>query len=187
MNDKDMCHIMVDIETLSTKSNATILSIGAVQFDLLGNVSALFHKGIDIDSCIKSGLHIDGNTIKWWLGQSSENIHRVVTIINSTPHNMLGAVLSEFKSVCSLMDMEKVCIWSHGSNFDLVVLENAYHAIGSTIWWKYKNVRDTRTLFDIANYTYKATGGHDALEDATNQAYGVLNAYQQLMKRGEKR
>jgi hypothetical protein len=79
-------------------------------------------------------------------------------------------------------DQEKWYVWSHGSNFDTVLIENAYRAIGRKAWWKYTNVRDTRTLFDVANYKYTARGGHDALEDATNQAKAVIEAYKQLTR-----
>ena len=50
------------------------------------------------------------------------------------------------------------------------------------MFWNYKNVRDTRTFFDLCDYTYKATGGHDALDDAMNQAIGVREAYKQLFQ-----
>lgn len=181
MNEVDMCHMMIDIETLSTRSDATILSIGAVQFDLKGNVFSSFHEGVDISSCIERGLHIDGDTIRWWLGQSKENQERLLKL----PCSSLGAVLKAFEECFILMDKENTYIWSHGSNFDIVILENAYKAIGQMPWWKYSNVRDTRTLFDLANYKYVAKGGHDALEDAMNQAKAVAEAYQQL-KRGDK-
>lgn len=178
MNEIDMCHIMVDIETLSTRSNAVILSIGAVQFDLKGNILEKFHEGIDISTCVERGLHIDGDTIRWWLGQSKENIERLLKLQCSS----LGTVLKIFEECFALMDKDKTCIWSHGSNFDLVVLENAYRALGTKVWWKYSNVRDTRTLFDLANYKYVAKGGHDALEDARSQAEAVALAYQHLKK-----
>jgi hypothetical protein len=176
MNDVDMCHVMVDIETLSTRSNGVILSIGAVQFDLKGHILNGFHEGVDINSCIKRGLHIDGDTVKWWLGQSKENIDRLLKLSCSS----LEGALKAFEKCFSLMGKDSIYMWSHGSNFDLVVLENAYHAVDSKVWWKYSNVRDTRTLFDIANYKYIAKGGHDALEDAINQAQAVGEAYQQL-------
>lgn len=68
----------------------------------------------------------------------------------------------------------------HGATFDPVILENAYRAVGMKAWWKFSNVRDTRTLFDLANYRYVAKGGHDALDDAMNQVKAVQEAYQKL-------
>jgi len=172
-----MCHVMIDVETLGTRSNAVIMSIGAVQFDLKGNIKQRFHKRIDIDSCLNRGLQVDGSTIEWWLKQSKENIEKLLAV----PIGFLGEILDELTECFEMMDKEKIYVWSHGSNFDTVLLENAYKACDRSIWWKYSHVRDTRTLFDIANYKYVAKGGHDALEDATNQAKAVAEAYQQLM------
>jgi hypothetical protein len=175
MNDKDKCHLMIDVETLGTRSNAVILSIGAVLFDLKGNIEEVYHRGIDIDSCLKAGLQVDGGTIEWWMKQEEQAIARVFGLEKYS----LEEALYDFMTLST--EQEKWYIWSHGSNFDTVLIENAYKAVGKKVWWKYTNVRDTRTLFDVSNYKYKAGGAHDALEDAKNQAYGVINAYQQLM------
>ena len=49
-----MSNIMLDIETLGTRSTSVILSIGAVEFDKTSILRA-FHKRIDIDSCLRQG------------------------------------------------------------------------------------------------------------------------------------
>jgi len=178
MNDKEMTHFMIDIETLGTRSNAVILSIGVALFDMKGTVEAVFHRRIDIQSCLDAGLQVDGDTIEWWFKQEDKNIKKLVSMNTKR----LKDVLEELTRLA--MGINSWYVWSHGSNFDLVLLENAYKAVGGKAWWKYSNVRDTRTLFDAANYKYTAKGGHDALEDAMNQAKAVAEAYQQLM--GEK-
>jgi hypothetical protein len=181
MNETDKCHVMIDLETLGIKSNAVILSIGAVQFDLKGNIKKRFHQGIHIDSCLERGLQVDGSTIEWWLKQSKENTEKLLAV----PRQSLVGVLDELTKCFKLLDKEKICVWSHGSDFDIVLLENAYKACSRDTWWKYSHVRDTRTLFDLANYKYKAIGSHDALEDAMNQVEAVVKAYQQLNQRKE--
>jgi hypothetical protein len=174
MNEIDMCHLMVDLETLGTQSNSVILSIGIVKFNLSGNFEAVFNKKIDIQSCLNCGLQVDGNTIEWWLGQNDENIKQLVGVDKCSISNVLYSLEKMFSFE------DNWCVWSHGSNFDIVLLENAYKATKQKIWWNYKNVRDTRTLFDIVNYTYKAIGKHDALEDAMCQAKAVCEAYKKL-------
>jgi hypothetical protein len=169
---------MIDLETLSTRSNAVIMSIGVVQFDLRGNTLDRLHYRVDIHDCIKHGLHVHGGTVQWWLEQPKKNIDNLLKI-----ESVYGLEQALHKLEYEFLPMLKECtyVWSHGSNFDVVVLENAYQAIGREVWWKYKNVRDTRTLFDLADYKYVAKGGHDALEDARNQAQAVQEAYQLLM------
>ncbi len=175
MNELDMCHVMIDLETLGTKPNSVILSIGVVQFSLRGDLLDKFHKGVLIDSCLDAGLQVDGNTIEFWLKQEKENITKLLNL-DVVP---LDKALAELNKCFCAFD-KKLYVWSHGSCFDVVLLENAYRTLGKKIWWKYTNVRDTRTLFDLANYEYKASGTHDAIIDARNQAIAVQEAYRKL-------
>ena len=66
-----MRRIMFDTETLGTSSSSVILSIAAVEFDDK-NLGRRFHQRISIDSCLKHGLTVSGNTIEWWMDQSAE-------------------------------------------------------------------------------------------------------------------
>lgn len=178
MKDELGMHLMIDIETLGLASNSVIMSIGAVLFDLNDYTEAVLHRKINIQSCLDVMLKVDGNTIEWWLKQPKENLDRLM----AGDRYKLITVLHELSSLS--LYQSSWYVWSHGSIYDLVLIENAYKAIGQSVWWNYKNVRDTRTLFDIANYKYVAKGGHDALEDAMNQAKAVQEAYK-LLKGGK--
>ena len=62
---------MIDIETLSTKPNALILTIGAIKFnrnDDLKNIEDLetFYVRIDQNSCKKLNMDISKETLNWW-------------------------------------------------------------------------------------------------------------------------
>ena len=79
-------HLVLDLETLGTKTNSSILTIGALIFnpnstDILDFVSektenspsiSTFYKKISLDSCESIGLEIDDATIKWWSQQNQE-------------------------------------------------------------------------------------------------------------------
>lgn len=177
-----MCHLMIDVETLSTRSNAVILSIGVVQFDLRGSTIDRFYQAIDIHSCLNSGLCVDASTIEFWFSQPEEVIYK--TLFTLPKYKLKESLRQLEESFTILMPQEAsastLYLWSHGSSFDLVILENAYYAVGSKPWWNHRNVRDTRTLFDLADYKYKSSGNHNALEDARNQAKAVQEAYQKL-------
>lgn len=170
--DKDAWNIMIDLETMGTSCIAGIMSIGAVKFKLTGEVEALCHIGVDLQSCVNVNMEIDAGTVMWWLKQSKENQDRLLAIKTVDIKTALQKLFNSFVG----LDKYKTCVWSHGSNFDTVILENACKLTGTPIWWKYTNVRDTRTVFDVANYTYKAIGKHDALEDAVSQAEAVIAA-----------
>ena len=173
---------MIDLETLGLHNNAVILSLGAALFSLSGEVEPLYHRRIKIASCIKAGLIVDGGTIEWWMNQREE----VKNKLFSVEAKELSTVLWEFENVVlsTIPDFGRY-IWSHGSNFDVVLYENACKLMGRQVWWHYKDVRDTRTLFALADYRYEAKGGkenalHDALDDAMNQAKAVCEAYAKL-------
>lgn len=170
--DRDAWQIMIDLETMGTSCIAGIMSIGAVKFKLTGEVETLCHIGVDLQSCSDAHMDIDANTVLWWLGQSKENQDRLLAI---PKYNLKVAIEKLFNSFNGL-NKYTTCVWSHGSNFDTVIIENACKLLRTQAWWKYSNIRDTRTVFDVMGYNYKAKGGHDALEDAINQAEAVIAA-----------
>ncbi len=67
---KDKLHYSVDLETLSTKYNSYILSVGVVEFDMLtGDTLGKFYSNTYSSS---GSYHIDISTVKWWMKQSQE-------------------------------------------------------------------------------------------------------------------
>lgn len=175
----DIPHVMIDLETMGTSCIAAPMSIGAVKFSVeSGKILDRFHKGISLKSCVSIGMEMDVGTVEWWLKQSKENQERVLALKAEN----IGVVLQMFEGWLHPLNKYMTNVWSHGSIFDVVILENAYKLLGREAWWKFSNVRDTRTLFDLAGYKYVANGGHDALEDAENQAIAVVNAYKMITK-----
>ena len=61
MNPKQT-HIMIDLETLSTRAHATILSIGAVKFNIQDGIFEEFYINVDAKTCRSSvpGLVMSG-------------------------------------------------------------------------------------------------------------------------------
>jgi 3' exoribonuclease, RNase T-like len=119
-------------------------------------------------------MEVNGSTVMWWLAQPEENQERLLKLIRKPLKQALEELFGSFNQ--HRLNPNNTYIWSHGSNFDTVILENACKLVGVPLWWVYRNIRDTRTLFDACNYTYKSKGGHDALEDAVSQAEAVIAA-----------
>ena len=91
MND----HFSIDLETLGTRYNAAILSIGVQQFDIdSGKLGETFYREIDIDSAIKAGK-VTGSTLAWW-AQQGEVAKRVFGSNGKTP---LSVALDELLDV----------------------------------------------------------------------------------------
>ena len=172
---------MIDIETLSTKPNALILTIGAVKFSRNKDIEPLeittnFYKRIDIKSCKKLGMDIDNDTVQWWNKQSKDV--RYEAIENKDRQNIKDVLieLSQFVKDCQY-------IWANSPSFDCVILENAYRLCELEIPWKFWNLRDCRTIYDLGNTSLKSIvkeTKHNSLEDCYNQILCLNKAYKNL-------
>ena len=74
--------------------------------------------------------------------------------------------------------------WSNSPNFDYVILENAYRQCGLESPWKFWELMDTRTVYNLAEVSLKAMSTnfpskmcHHALDDCHKQ---ILTLYQAL-------
>ena len=169
--------VMVDLETLGTTPGCVILSIGAVAFDrVAGTLGNEFYVNLDPDSCRGFGLSVNPQTVEWWARQSPEA--RAALESDQLP---LGLALAAFTGFFKLNGGRT--IWGHGANFDPPVLEAAYRALGVTPPWKYWAVRDTRTLYELADVSPDRTEGvhHNALADAVSQARAACLAFGKLL------
>lgn len=170
--------IMLDLETLSTRSDAAIVAIGAVAFDRSSVAtipSGRFYMLINPEDAAKYG-HISGATFGWWVLQSPE-----ARAMFALPCVRLPDALSEFSAWCSTVcsgDARALEMWGNGSDFDNVVLGSAYDKLGEPRPWKYNMSRCFRTLKSHASDEWNkamrdkhAKGTHhNALDDAVRQA-----------------
>lgn len=169
-----MIDIMVDLETLDTRASASILSIGAVRLDW-NTLEAVdpFYIIIDPESCKAVGLTESASTVAWWGGQSEE-ARRVFT----DPNVPLSSALHGFARYLSSYGKSKVRLWGNGSDFDNVILINAYDALGYDAPWMFYNNRCFRTVRKMLGHLIEdpKRGGthHNALDDAIFQAQILL-------------
>ena len=168
MND----HFSIDLETLGTRYNAPVISIGVAQFDPdTGKLGATFYREIDIDSAIKAGK-ASGSTLAWW-AQQSDKARRVFSPENKVS---LATALDELSTWLRGMAMAPK-VWGNGAGFDITILEHAYEngCVGLKEAWHFSNVRDMRTLVDVVGLSKVAWPErkgvhHNALDDAIYQA-----------------
>jgi len=168
-------HLMVDLETLAVSPNAVVLSLGAVHFNPYGNgYGDKIYMRIDIDDQDKMNREIDPNTIDWWAKQNPKVVEEAFNPEDRIP---LAEAIDRFHKFAWGCD----AFWSHGSIFDLVILENIYRQLGKPLPWKFWQIRDTRTIFDLGlNPDMPKDNLHDALQDAIRQSVGVQNVYRKL-------
>ena len=173
-----MSEVMLDLETLSTRSHATILIIAGVKFDRNKGISKeipSFYRRINVKSCEEKGMHIDPKTIQWWQDQD-EQIRKEAF---EGERIDIKQALQEFGEWFGKSDR----IWSNGATFDIPILSEAYARCRLTPPWKYFQARDTRTLFELAGITSKdlpKENLHNALEDCRRQVWGVVESLRRL-------
>lgn len=163
---KKFKHLMLDIETLGTKSNSAIISIGAVEFDIeTGETGETFYRNVSLKSSVDSGLIIDPDTVMWWLGQDL-SARKSLTEGGVT---QLPQALLDFNDFCT-KDYE---VWGNSARFDLGIMSNAYEKTFISIPWNFRLERCVRTLVSLNpsikdNIVFKGTA-HNALHDCYHQ------------------
>lgn len=167
-----MKDVMIDIETLGTRHNAMIIQIGAVYFDrYTGEIGRGFSVNVDPGP---ERFSMDYATIKWWFEQSDKARNMVME--NPVTLEVALDGLSQFLWASDLT------VWSHAT-FDMPILNNAFETLGKKNPIAFRNMRDIRTLMDLADHksTVEREGTHhNALDDAKFQSKYVAEAMYKL-------
>lgn len=171
---------MIDIETLSKKNNAVVLSLGLVIFDPqdyseLGSGDPAFiashYWELKVVPQVMKGRHICPETVRWWDDQP---------IAAPDGFFPIEKCLAELADVFEAHKIENV--WFRGPQFDEVKLQSLGEDFGIEMPWKYNAVRCCRTLCKLAKRdrsadTFKL---HHAGEDCRSQALDVQHTYKEL-------
>jgi hypothetical protein len=167
-----MKDVMLDVETLGTKSTAAIIQIGACYFDReTGEIGDKFKCNIIPDLKLFTA---DWDTIKWWLLQSDEARLSVT--------GDAVRVDTAVRDLYDFLDRDDICMWSHAT-FDAPIVENMFNSMGLKSPVRYSRMRDIRTLMDIAEHrSEKERSGvhHDALDDCLFQVSYCVEALKKL-------
>jgi hypothetical protein len=163
-------HIMIDIETLGTRPGDSILSIGAVKFDVENGLGEEFYVGIDTESCKAFGLRAQKSTLEWW-GEQSPKV-REVAFSGKT-----GLDIALIKLAVWFPPLENAIVWGNGANFDNAMVAAAYRAIKHDVPWHYWNDRCYRTIVAmfLKDRVERVGTKHHALDDAKTQALRLIH------------
>lgn len=167
-----------------------------------------------VDKYRQYPLQRDPGTVQWWSEQSAEAqaafanpvdlrealmqlslwLHDVTRAARAIPQTTMGADgelinIGTLEQYIPLHKFTGLRIYCHGPQFDLSIVEAAYHACGLEAPWNYRTARDTRTLFDAAGIDDDGDGSfkafmsrhnvgtaHHAQDDAIAQALCVVHA-----------
>jgi len=166
--------IMLDLESLGTRPDCAILTLGAVKFDPFtpDAFGDSLYLRIDVDEQLAL---VQEDTLRWWSNQADD--------VREEALGEEGRVSLE----TMYRDLNRFCvgvenIWCQGPAFDIVILENIYRQSGWPTPWQFWQIRDSRTLFGVHGDPREKNkaGLHNALEDCVSQAQGVQAIYHAL-------
>jgi hypothetical protein len=162
--------VMLDLETISTRPDATILTFGACKFSPYNQdeITEGIYFRINVDEQIALGRHVDENTIKWWSEQAADVYDEAFN-----PNDRIS--LEQFSQELNRFIVGADNIWAQGPVFDIVILENLYRQMSLPCPWQFWQIRDSRTLLSTLGdpRDKNKAGLHNALEDAVSQAQAV--------------
>lgn len=181
-----MTHVMLDLETLGTMPGCVVLSVGACTFDPHAGdapwAGQSFNLNIERASCEDHGLAVEPGTLAWWERQP-EDVRAQTT---SEPYPLF-VVAIEFHAWWRRVGGRY--LWCNGAGFDEPIWRVAADKVGLRVPWKFWNVRDTRTVWDIGGVSPRnvvvgdgAGPLHSAYADARHQAKCVQLAYANLKR-----
>jgi hypothetical protein len=168
-------HLMLDIESLGTRPGFMVLSAALVRFDDLASTSLNFNW----DDQRALGLVDDPATHAWW-SADERNEAWIASVKDAVP---LVPALQHLSAWIQWAAPAGALIWCHGAGFDAPLLEEVYRRAGVPCPWAFWNVRDTRTLYDLAGVDvrqYKAGTAHVALNDAMAQTRAAVESLRVL-------
>lgn len=192
-------HVMIDLESLSTRPDAAVIQIAALAFDPLIGASPevwrpkLYPTSFNVFVADFEGRHVDPQTVAWWL-QRGEVACRVGE--GMAAGSPLPAALRDFsewyEGLCQYIGAVEG-LWSHGATFDIPILEHAFKDLarqGLRTPWSYKLPRDTRTLYALTPGGMPALDKadpereHDAAYDCERQVAAVVEAVRRIRAAG---
>lgn len=175
-------HVSLDLETLSTRPDAVILSIGAAAMVDGELTTFVTFCGIPQDD-----RHVEPATIDWWMKQG-DLWHQTQDRAALAPS--LESGLNNLQTWLTSLgtDDDRIFVWGNGANFDLAILEHAYKSLDRQPPWAYWATRDLRTLKHLAEEKgifkkpERVGTHHDAVDDAVFQLQMILDHWPQLVR-----
>ena len=189
-----MLDITIDLETCSLCPTAAVMSIGAVAWrrdeetspfyhleDGMQDPASVFSCHIDLRSMFINRFTFDDKTSAWWENKTDE---AKASLLSSDSYESpcrpievavkdLFEWIEDFKKEQGEQD---VCLWAHGTDFDIAILRNICYKLNINIPVHYTGFRDHRTfIYEAARLIYKAKGepydpskAYDIVDDFKN-------------------
>jgi len=190
-------HIMLDIETLATRSDAAIISIGGCVFSLDKDAPLA---GSDPDDTFLVSVNqdfyqnpwfaeyfVDPSTVEWWDGQGQAAQEALSINLVETPGDALDVMDRFFERVGFKrnFNFDGDRVWANPTAFDCVIIRNAAsieRSSDNAVPWHYRQETCLRTVFWMNNDQPRRDRdtdlvAHRADHDAIAQARALQDFY----------
>lgn len=169
-----MTDLMIDIETLSTRSDAAVIAVGMVGFNRFE--APTWQSQWRVNVSLSPG-HRCYDTVEFWRSQGE--LFEFIAGGSEDPWEV-GQTLAKLVADC------RGLIWAASPQFDVVILENWLRQLGfADFTFPYRRLRDVRTvrylaeILDIPLPERKGTA-HDPVDDCLNQVADVVAVLESL-------
>ena len=195
--------VALDIETLSTRSDAAIISIAAKVFTFTDNPEIAntkdftFNCLVNASSCAMYGMHFDMETVRWW--QERMNDAKLPYTSLTGQDVPITKALGDFyifvNQIRAMSPSGRILVWCQGTDFDIAILKTAFQNVfGYSEPWHRHELRDSRTfIHSVLGVLYpnvddpyslipKDPGWvpHLPLSDVNHLIWNVTHVYQML-------
>lgn len=173
-----MNRIMLDLETLGTQAGCIVATLGAVRFTGTEITDEIYLR-LDIRAQQKAGLHLDADTVLWWLKREDAARAELTATPRMAPREALSR-LYEWMHREGKVDE----LWGNGADFDCGILAALYKHLGEDVPWRYHRHRCYRTMTSLRpEIQIERTGQHhNALDDARDQARHLMRIWQAMVE-----
>jgi hypothetical protein len=107
-----------------------------------------FFKYVDLRSCVVDGFDFDPETVKWWSEQSEAAKEAVCMGLAEPVQDVLISILDYIRDVVAQYQLDSICLWSQGADFDIAILRNLCrkYDVNLEVDVPHTSFRDCRTL-----------------------------------------
>lgn len=176
--------IMLDTETLDTKTTALVTQIAFHAMDLeTGEVTGRLELFPMLTRAEQPRATISTDTFQWWAGQSRDLFQYLLFPPTPSSVDECRAVIRDFlhQQICSLHP-DEYALWAGPADFDFPILSNM---LGGPCW-DHMHVRCFRTIRKTIDprgvlRPERSSVKHNAVADAENQNEHLRNIYHACM------
>ena len=160
--------ITFDLETCATTANAAVMQVAAVAWDRYANDNPfavqnggvtveyphyVFNEHVDLRSCVVDGFDFDPATVQWWARQSDAAKEAVTDGLAEPIREVferfvlwIKQTMRESKAGSVNAQVDSVCLWCQGMDFDGAILRNICHKYDIELPFRHQQFRDCRSI-----------------------------------------